>query len=114
VRDLEEPRRLQLRHDAALDAAERVEEGALDRVLGLLARAELVQAVAEDLVRVLLVERPREVRFGSRRSFDPDCTTYGRYCGHISSSPETAHRRAPPEHAKSHILGEVARSDNPL
>ena len=70
VRDLEEPRRLELRHDAALDPAERVQEGALDGVLGLLARAELVQAVAEDLVRVLLVERAREVRLGRRRPFD--------------------------------------------
>ena len=50
VGDLEEPRRLELGHDPALDAAERVQERALDGVLGLLAGAELVQAVAEDLV----------------------------------------------------------------
>ena len=70
-------------HDAALDAAERVQEGALHGVLGLLAGAELVQAVAEDLVRVLLVERARDVRLGSRLALDPVRTTYGRNCGQI-------------------------------
>ena len=78
VRDLEEPGRLDLRHDAALDAAERVQEGGLHRVLGLLTGAELVQAVPEDLVGVLLVERARRVGFRRRGPFDPACTTYRR------------------------------------
>ena len=65
--DLEQPRRLGLRHDAAAQPAERVQERVLDRVLRLLARAELVQAVAVDLAGVALVEIPREVGLGRRR-----------------------------------------------
>ena len=80
-----------------LIAAEGVQERALDRVLGLLARAELVQAVAEDLVRVLLVERARHVRLGGKRPFDAAGTTYGRNCGQILFPVEDG--RAPPEHA---------------
>ena len=64
--DLEQPGRLGLRHDTAAQAAERVQERVLDRVLGLLARAELVQAVAVDLARVALVEIACEVGFGRR------------------------------------------------
>jgi hypothetical protein len=81
VGDLEEPRGLELGDDAALDAPEGVQERALDGVLGLLAGAELVEAVAEDLVRVLLVERTRRLGLGRKRPFDAAGTTYGRNCG---------------------------------
>src|SRR4029450_2689504 len=54
--DLEQPRRLGLRHDAPAGRAERVHERRLDGVLRLLARAQLMEAVAEDLRRVALVE----------------------------------------------------------
>ena len=63
--------------------SEGVQERALDGVLRLLARAELMQAVAKDLVRVLLVERPREVGLGRRRPLDACGTSYGRNCSQI-------------------------------
>ena len=78
VCDLEEPGCLELGHDAALQAPERVQERALDGVFGLLARAELVEAVAKDLVRVLLVERLGQAGLGGTRPLDPSCTAYGR------------------------------------
>ena len=57
--DLEEPRALGLRLDALLEAAMRVQEHDLRRVLCLLARTEPPQAVVEDRLRVLLVQRLR-------------------------------------------------------
>ena len=83
VRDLEQPGRLELRLDPAPKAAEGVEERALHGVLGLLARAELVEAVAEDLRRVPLVELMRRIRFRRRGAFDAVRTTYGRNCGQL-------------------------------
>src|SRR5206468_12166990 len=80
---LEEPRRLELGHDTALDAAERVEERALNCIRRLFARAELVQAVPEDLVGVLLVEAPRHLCFGGDGALDARCTAYGRNCDQI-------------------------------
>src|SRR5206468_11556974 len=79
--------RLELGDDTAPEPAEGVQEGALDGVLGLLARAELVQAVAKDLVRVLLVEVPRQVGFGVLDPVDAVRTAYGRNC--CQSSPPT-------------------------
>src|SRR5207248_1944203 len=63
--DLVEPRRLELRVDAALDPAERVQEGRLRCVLGLFAAAQLMQAVRVDLARVPLVEIACRIRFRS-------------------------------------------------
>ena len=115
VGDLEEPRRLELGHDAALDAAERVQERALHRVLGLLARAELVQAVAEDLVRVLLVERarrrpPREHGRLRRGSHDlwtelrpTSSPRAGRACGALRPSTPAVH-----------IMGEASEPGQPV
>ena len=114
VGDLEEPRRLELRHDAALDPAERVQERALDGVLGLLPRAELVQAVAEDLVRVLLVEGACEVRLGSAAPFDPRGTTYGRNCGQNPSSPEREVGELRPSTPVVTSWVEAARSGQPI
>src|SRR4029450_5073014 len=79
VRNLEQPRGLLLRHDAAPNAAERVQERALHRILGLLARAELVQAVAEDLVRVLLVQRTGQIGLVGGWPGEPTRAAYGRY-----------------------------------
>src|SRR5439155_25017208 len=59
LRDLVEPRRLELGHDAALEAAESVQERRLSRVLRLLAVAELDEAVGEDLPAEALVEVTR-------------------------------------------------------
>src|SRR5581483_1105013 len=82
LRDLEQPRRLLLGDDAPPDPAERVQEGALHRVLGLLARAELVQAIAKELGRVPLIEHTRHVAGAVG-------ATYGRDCGHVPPSPRT-------------------------
>ena len=74
--DLEQPRRLGLRDDAALERAERVQERRLDCVLRLLPRAELRVAEAVQLMRVTLVERVRQLGFTrARRSLDGGCTT---------------------------------------
>ena len=54
--DLEQPRRLGLRHDTPAERAERVHERRLDGVLRFLARPELVVAVALDLRGVTLVQ----------------------------------------------------------
>ena len=62
--DLVEPRRLELGIDAALEAPEGVQERRLGRVLGLLAIAQLMQAIRVDLTRVALVEIARCVRLG--------------------------------------------------
>ena len=51
--------------------------------VGLLTGAELVEAVAEDLVCVLLVQRARDVRLGGNGPFNAAGTTYGRNCGQI-------------------------------
>ena len=48
LRDLEEPRQLELRHDASAKSLLRVQEGLLDGVLRILPRAEQAQAIAED------------------------------------------------------------------
>ena len=53
LRDLVEPRLLELRRRAALEPAECVQERRLDGVFRLLARAELMQAVRVDLLAVL-------------------------------------------------------------
>ena len=68
--DLEQPGRLGLGHDAAAERAESVHVRRLDGVLGLLARAELVQAVALELRGVALVKAstlPPEGRCESAR-----------------------------------------------
>ena len=83
--DLVEPGRLELRDDAALECAEGVQERRLDGVLGLLARAELVEAVAEDLSGVALVEIACSIGPWGERSLDAGCPTYGWFCGHLSS-----------------------------
>src|SRR5205085_7495170 len=75
--DLEQPRRLGLRHDAALERAERVQERGLHRVLRLLARAELRVAEAVQLMRVALVERMGQLGFTRAwRSLDGGGATY--------------------------------------
>src|SRR5213593_579858 len=61
LRDLEEPGELVVGNDAAPEAALRVEERRLHRVLGFLARAEPAQAEAEDPRRVPLVEQAGRV-----------------------------------------------------
>src|SRR5213593_1004282 len=61
LRDLEEPGELVVGNDPAPEAALRVEERRLHRVLGLLARAEPAQAEAEDPRRVPLVEQSRRI-----------------------------------------------------
>ena len=70
MRDLEQPRRLELRNDAALQAAERVHERRLHRVLGLFPRAELVHAVPEDLSGVALVQIARRLGAANGRTLD--------------------------------------------
>jgi hypothetical protein len=77
VSDLEEPGRFLLRDDTAAKAPEGVEERALDRVLGLLAGAELVEAVAEDLVPVALVERLGRRGLGGYEGLDATGAAYG-------------------------------------
>ena len=64
--DLVEPRRLELGVDAALEAAEGIEERRLHRVLRLFLAAELVVAVGVDLAGVALVEVTGRVGFGRR------------------------------------------------
>src|SRR5204862_943104 len=54
--DLEQPRALRTRHDASLQAAERIHERVLNRVLGLLTVREAAQAEPEDPPGVLLVQ----------------------------------------------------------
>jgi hypothetical protein len=58
VRDLQQPRELGIRADAALQCAMRIEERRLDGVLRLLARAQPAEAESEDLARVTLEQRP--------------------------------------------------------
>ncbi len=58
-------------------------EGSETGGCGSIGGTELMQAVAEDLVRVLLVERARDVRLGGNGPFDATRTTYGRNCGQI-------------------------------
>src|SRR5205807_2889528 len=58
-RDLQEPRRLDPRDGASAESAERVEKRRLHRVLGLLARAEVVEAVRVDPALVSFVETLR-------------------------------------------------------
>ena len=62
--DLEEPRAFGLWLDALLEASVRVEEDDLGRVLCLLARAEPSQAVAEDRLRVPVVQDLRPLTRG--------------------------------------------------
>jgi len=81
VRDLEQPRELGLGRDAALERAMRVQERRLERVLGLVARAELVDAEAEDLARVALVEVLGRVSLAGG-ALDVCCTTDGGDCGY--------------------------------
>ena len=57
LRNLEEPRQLELRHDAAAKSLLRVQERLLDGVLCILSRAEQAQAVAEDSRGVALIEK---------------------------------------------------------
>ncbi len=85
VGDLEQPGRLELGDDSPREAAEGVHEGRLDGVLRLLARPELVQAVAVDLCGVALVEIARRICARSDRPLDAGRTAYGRDCGHLSS-----------------------------
>ncbi len=56
LRDRQQPRLLELRHDAAPHRAKGLEERRLRRVLGVLARAERAEAVPEDEIGVPLVE----------------------------------------------------------
>ena len=106
TRDTASARAFELGVDAALVAAERVQERRLHGVLGFLAVAELVQAVRIDLSRVALVEVARGVRFrsGSPRCY-LTCATYGRNCdqkmlslesGELPQAPRL--RRAPSAH----------------
>ena len=81
VRDLEEPGGLELGNDPAREPAEGVHEGRLDGVLGLLSRAQLVHAVAEDLIRVALVEDTRGLCARGGGPFDTGRSTDGRNCG---------------------------------
>ena len=111
VGDLEEPGRLELGHDAALDPTEGVQERALNGVLGLLARAELVQAEAEDLIRVPLVERARRVRLGGKWPLDAARTTYGRNCGQMSL-PGGRRGKLRPSTPRSNTIGEVSGPGN--
>src|SRR4029079_12490967 len=74
----------------ARQPAECIHERRLDGVLRLLTRTELVQAVAEDLCRVALVQVSGRVGSASDRSLDAGCTTYGRDCG--QPCPPTAIR----------------------
>ena len=87
--DLEQPRGLGLRHDAAAERSERVHERRLDGVLRLLARAELVLAVAQDLRSVTLVETlgRRSLR-REARCFDEGRATNGRNCSQPGSFME--------------------------
>jgi hypothetical protein len=55
--DRVEPGRLELRADAAAEGTERVQEGRLDGVLGLLAVSQLAQAEALERLRIALEER---------------------------------------------------------
>jgi hypothetical protein len=56
VGDLVEPGRLELGDDALAERRIDAEKDVLDRVFGILARAELANAVALDLCAVLLVK----------------------------------------------------------
>jgi len=56
VRDLVEPGCLELGNDALLQRPVDTQEGVLDRILGVLARAQLPSAIALDLSAVLLVQ----------------------------------------------------------
>jgi len=85
LRDLEQPRRLEFRTNAATQSAVRVEERRLDRVLRFLAVAKQPEAVAEDPIRVPCVQirsgislrRPRSLR-GDRGE-----SAHGRVRSHI-------------------------------
>src|SRR5207249_1160797 len=57
--DREQPRLLELRDDASLEAAERVQERRLRGVLGLFAAAEPVQAEGQYLAAVAFVQLGR-------------------------------------------------------
>ena len=70
VRDLEEPCGFDLRHDPATQRAECVHERRLNGVLSLFARAEVMQAIAEDLPGEAFVEVARRVRLGCGRLLD--------------------------------------------
>src|SRR6266566_6111711 len=85
VRDLEQPGGFELGDDPTREPAEGIHERRLDGVLRLLARAELVEAVAEDLSGVALIEVACSIGPGSERSLDAGCPTYGWFCGHLSS-----------------------------
>src|SRR5207302_9616233 len=82
--DLEQPRGLELGGGPTLEPAERVQEGGLRRVLGLLAVAELVLAERQDLPVVSFVEQACGF---SDRLLEPGrdgCRmAFGRYCGHV-------------------------------
>jgi hypothetical protein len=86
VRDLEEPRRLELGRGPALEPAERVQERRLRRILGLLTVAELMHAEREDLPLMALVEQAGgfTLRREPGRSRNRRRTAFGRNCGHLS------------------------------
>jgi hypothetical protein len=104
--DLEQPRRLGLRDDPALQAAEGVQERLLDGVLGLLAAAEFVEAVAEELRRVALVQVLRRRRLGGDLRLDSGGATDVRDCGQVPPSCALAAKRTS---ASRPILGEIRR-----
>jgi len=97
VRDFEQPRKLRFRRDAALQRAMRVQERRLERFLGLVARAELVDAEPEDLPRVALVEVLGRVGVAGG-ALDVCCTTDGGDCGYRRprQSSLTGQSRNPP------------------
>jgi hypothetical protein len=97
VRDLEQPRELRLGRDAALQRAMRVQERRLEGVLGLVARAELVDAEPEDLPRVAFVEILGRVGIAGG-ALNVCCTTDGRDCGYRRprQSSLTGQSRNPP------------------
>src|SRR5919197_4573342 len=101
VGDLEHPGLLDFGDDPAREAAEGVHERRLDGVLGLLARTELVEAVAEDLRRVTLVEIAGRLGAGGGGPLDPTRTTYGRNSSQGRPPGETTARPAPPRRALS-------------
>ena len=77
-RDREHPRRLGARDGAAAQAAVGVQEGLLDRVLGLLPRGQARAAEAEQLAGVALVEQPRLRGLGGRGGLaECRCGTHG-------------------------------------
>ena len=83
VRDLVEPRRLELGRRAAPEPTEGVHERDLRCVLGLLTVAELVLAEAQDLALVALVEQARGLVFRLVEPEGPGCRmAFVRYCGH--------------------------------